>query len=72
MSYLVGSQREGDDGQGLEELRGPPGGVLRVGAVHLAQELQHAGRERVLPGAVSKACRGLRGHRVRRVWEPEG
>lgn len=70
--YLVGSQREGDDGQGLEELWGLPGGVLRVGTVHQAQEPQHAGRERVLPGTAVKACRGLRGHWVRRVWEPEG
>lgn len=61
MSYLACSQWEGDDGQGLEELRGPPGRVLGVGAVHLAQELQHAGRELVLPGAISKACWGLRG-----------
>lgn len=39
MSYLVASQGEGDCGQGLEELRGPPGWVLGVGAVHEAQEL---------------------------------
>lgn len=72
VSYLVGSQWKGDDGQGLEELRGPPGGVLWVGTVHLAQELQHASRERVLPGAMSKACRRLRGYWMRHVWEPKG
>lgn len=55
MSYLAGSQREGDCSQCLEELRGPPGRILGVGAVHKAQELQHAGRESPFPGVISRA-----------------
>lgn len=59
MSYLMGSQGEGDCSQGLEELWGPPGRILGVGAVHEAKELQHAGWECLFPGAVSRTCRGL-------------
>lgn len=56
VSYLVGSQREGDSSQRLEELRGPPGRVLGVGAVHKAKEVQNAGREGLFPGIISGAC----------------
>lgn len=65
MSYLMGSQGKGDCSQGLEELRGPPGRILGVGAVHKAKELQHAGRESPFPGALSRTCRGLRTHFMR-------
>lgn len=65
MTYLGGSQGEGDGGQGLEELWRPPGRILGVGAVHQAEEVQNAGRERPLPGAVSASCRGLRAHLMR-------
>lgn len=73
MSYLVYSQGEGDDGQGLQELWGLPGRVLGVGAVHKAKEMQHTIREGPLPGAVSKTCQGLSIHVMRGVQcrEPE-
>lgn len=60
MSYLLGSEGEGGYGQGLEELRGSPRRVLGVGAVHEAEELQHAGWERLCPGAILRTCQGLR------------
>lgn len=70
MSYLVGPQREGDCSQRLEELRGSPGGILGVGAVHTAKEMQHAGRERPFPGVISRASWGLKAHFMRgRAWE---
>lgn len=56
VSYLVGSQGEGGGSQCLEELWGPPGRVLGVGAMHKAKEVQHAGREGLLPGIISRAC----------------
>ena len=52
-SYLLGFQGESDDGQGLEEVRGPPGWVLRVGAVHQAEELKDIAGECPLQGTVS-------------------
>lgn len=69
-AYLGGSQGEGDGGQGLEELGRAPGRVLGVHAVHQAEELQNAGRESALPGAVSATCGGLRAHLMRGVREP--
>lgn len=73
MSYLVYSQGEGDDGQGLQELWGLPGWVLGVGAVHKAKEMQHAVREGPFPGAVSTTCQGLSIHVMKGVQcrEPE-
>lgn len=65
MSYLVHSHREGDCGQGLEELWGPPGWILGVGSVHKAEELQHADGESPLPGAIFRTCRGLKAHFMR-------
>lgn len=52
-SYLLGFQGESDDGQDLEEVRGPPCWVLRVGAVHLAEELKNNAGECLLPGTLS-------------------
>lgn len=56
LSYLWGSHGEGDCGQGLQEFRRPPGWVLGVGAVHQAQEVQHAGRECPLPSVFLTPC----------------
>lgn len=67
VSYLVGSQGEGDGSQGLQELRGAPGRVLGVGAMHQAEELKHAGRESLFPGVVSITYWGLRVHLMRGV-----
>lgn len=52
-SYLLGFQGESDGRQGLEEVRGSPGWVLGVGAVHQAEELKNTAGECLLPGTVS-------------------
>lgn len=52
-SYLLGFHGESDDSHGLEEVRAPPCWILRVGAVHQAEELKNTAGECLLPGTVS-------------------
>lgn len=70
MPYLLGSQGEGDCGQGLEKLWSPPHRVLGVGAVHQAEELQHTGWECLFPGAIFRTCQGLKTQSMRHgAWQ---